>query len=159
MAKPKARDETAAGEGGPRRDKASEAEARLRAYHALGWKVRGRIKGGQLDAATVRELGEETGYGADNIRTTRAFAARYTGRQLDELCRLRTPGGMPLPWRHVRMLLMLPPGPGRDALQRRAAEKGWTLEELAAAIPQAVRRGQSRRAGGRPVRPARAVAG
>ena len=43
---------------------------------------------------------------------------------------------MPLPWRHVQQLLKLPPGERRDALQRKAAERGWGLEELAAAIPR-----------------------
>ena len=121
MAKPKAKDEKASTEGGPRRDKASEAEAQLRAYHALGLMVRDRVKEGRLDADTLQKLSEETGYGADNIRKARVFAARYTAEQLDELCKLRTPEGMPLPWRHVRQLLMLPPGEGRDAL---AAEGG-----------------------------------
>src|SRR4051794_32602637 len=110
MAKPKAKDERAATEGKPRRDKASEAEAQLRAYHALGIMVRDRVKEGRLDADAVGKLGEETGHGADNIRKARVFATRYTEGQLDELCRLRTPQGMPLPWRHVRQLLMLPPG-------------------------------------------------
>src|SRR3954447_11450434 len=110
MARPKARDEKSATEGLPRQDKVSEAEAQLRAYHALGLKVLDRIKDGRLDASTLRELIAETGQGADNIRKGRVFATRYTAAQLDELCKLRTPDGMPLPWRHVRQLLMLSPG-------------------------------------------------
>ena len=65
---------------------------------------------------------------------------------------------MPLPWRHVQQLLKLPPGEGRDALQRKAAERGWGLEELAAAIPGKVRRRQTRREGGRPFLRPRTVA-
>ena len=152
MARPKATDEKAATEGKPRRDKVSEAEAQLRAYHALGIMVRDRVKEGRLDAETIRKLIEETGHGADNIRKARVFAARYTAGQLDELCKLRSPEGMPLPWRHVRQLLMLPPGEGRDALQRKAAERGWSLEEVVAAIPKKVRREQTRRKGGRAFR-------
>ena len=53
---------------------------------------------------------------------------------------------------------MLPPGEGRDALQRKAAERGWGLEELAAAIPGKVRRRQTRREGGRPFLRPRTVA-
>ncbi len=68
------------------------------------------------------------------------------------LCRLRTPEGMPLPWRHVRQLLMLPPGEARVTLQRRAAEGGWSMDEMAAAIPQEVRAKQTRREGGRAFR-------
>ena len=158
MARPKGKDEMTPAEAGPRRDKESEAEAQLRAYHALGRKVLARIKDGPLDAVSLRELDEETGYGFDNIRKARVFAARYTARQLDELSKLRTPEGMPLPWRHVRQLLMLPAGEGREALQRKAAERGWGLEELDAAIPRKVRRKQTRREGGRPFLRPRTVA-
>src|SRR4051794_28081372 len=105
MAGPKARDEKSPTEGVTRRDKASVAEARLRAYHALGIMVRSRVKEGRLDADTLFKLSEETGHGADNIRKARVFATMYTAEQLDELCKLRTPEGMPLPWRHVRQLL------------------------------------------------------
>ena len=150
MARSKGKHNKAPAEVGPRRDKESEAEAQLRAYHALGRKVLARIEGGKLDAATLRALDEETGYGLDNIRKARVFARLYTQSQLDVLCALRTPRGMPLPWRHVQQLLKLPPGERRDALQRKAAELGWGLEELAAAIPRKVRRTQTRREGGRP---------
>ena len=158
MARPKVKDEKAPADAVPRRDKESEAEAQLRAYHALGRKVLARIKDGPLDAATLRELHEETGYGFDNLRKARVFARVYTQGQLDELCALRTPRGMPLPWRHVQQLLMLPPGEERDALQRKAAERGWGLEELAAAIPGKVRRRQTRSEGGRPFLRPRTVA-
>src|SRR3954447_15872078 len=136
MARPKAKDEKSPTEGGTRRDRASEAEARLRAYHAIGIMVRDRVKEGRLDADTLLKLSEETGHEADNIRKARVFVTRYTAEQLDELCKLRTPEGMPLSWRHVRQLLMLPPGKARDRLQREAAERGWGLEELIAAIPK-----------------------
>src|SRR4051794_35725569 len=119
MSKPKSKDEKPTSGGVPRRDKASEAEARLRAYHALGITVRDRVKEGRLDADTILKLSEETGHAADNIRKARVFADKYTAEQLDELCKLRTPEGMPLPWRHVRQLLMLPPGESRDAFQRK----------------------------------------
>ncbi len=158
MARSKGKDEKAPAEAGPRRDKESEAEAQLRAYHALGRKVLARIKDGPLDAATLRELDEETGYGFDNIRKARVFARLYNQEQLDALCKLRTPSGMPLPWRHVRQLLMLPAGEEREALQRKAAERGWGLEELDAAIPGKVRRKQTRREGGRPFLRPRTVA-
>ena len=110
MTRPKAKDAKAVTQGKPRRDKASEAEAQLRADHALGIVVRDRVKEGRLDAETVRRLGEESCHGADNICKARVVAAMYTANQFDELCKLRTPEGMPLPWRHVRQLLMLPPG-------------------------------------------------
>lgn len=158
MAKLKAKEGTTASKGGPRRDKASEAEAQLRAYHTLGVKVGARFKEGRLDADTLQKLTGETGYGADNIRKARVFAARYSIKQLDDLCRLRTPEGKPLPWRLVRQLLMLPPGEDRDTLQKQAAEKGLSLEEVIAKIPRKVRRGQTRREGGRAFRKPQSLA-
>ncbi len=158
MARPKVKDEKTPTLGGPRRDKESEAEAQLRAYHALGRKVLARIKDGPLDVATLRELDEETGHGLDNLRKARVFARVYTEGQLDELCALRTPRGMPLPWRHVQQLLKLPPGEKRDALQRKAAERGWSLEELSAAITKKARSRQTRSDGGRPFLRPRTVA-
>ena len=53
---------------------------------------------------------------------------------------------------------MLPPGEVRDAMQTKAAERGWALEELIAAIPKKVRRGQTRREGGRGFRGPRTLA-
>ena len=47
---------------------------------------------------------------------------------------------------------MLPPGEGRDALKRNAAERGWSLGELTDAVPKKVRREQTRRKGGRAFR-------
>ena len=78
MARSKIKDEKAPTEVRPRRDKESEAEAQLRAYHALGRKVLARIKDGPLDAATLRALHEETGHGFDNLRKARLFARIYT---------------------------------------------------------------------------------
>ena len=158
MGRPKVKGKKAPADAVPRRDKESSAEARLRAYHALGRKVLARIKDGPLDAATLRELHEETGHGFDNLRKARVFARIYTEGQLDELCSLRTPRGMPLPWRYVQQLLMVPSGEVRDALQRKAAERGWGLEELAAAIPGKARRRQTRSDGGRPFLRPRTVA-
>ena len=97
MAKPKSKIERPPTEVKPKRDKVAEAEAQLRAYHALGILVRDRAKVGRLDADTLLKLTGETGYGADNLRKARVFVARYTDKQLDELCKLRTPEGMPLP--------------------------------------------------------------
>ena len=136
MAKHRAMEGTPAAEEVRRRDKPTEAEDQLRDYHFLGRIVLDRIQGGPLDLTTLRELSARTGYGYDNLRKARVFARRYTRHQFDALCRLRTPAGKPLPWRHVQQLLMLPPSEGRDALQRKAAERGWGPEELSAAIPR-----------------------
>src|SRR5205085_6212301 len=57
-------------------------------------------------------------------------------------------------------LLMVPADRGRAGLQRQAAEKGWGLEDLEAAIPRRVRRARKGRQGGRPFRrPATLAAG
>jgi len=157
MAKPQAKGLRAAKRRDPARDKASEAVAQLRAYHALGKKGLALAKGTKLDADTRQMLHEATGFGSDTIRKARVFAKVYTEAQLDELCKLRLPdeglrAGMPLAWRFVRELLVLAPGEVRETLQRRAAERGWSFDELKAAIPQKVRRAQTRREGGRTFR-------
>lgn len=155
MARPKAKDQKSPIEGGPRRDK--EAEAQLRSYHALGRKELARIEDGMLDAATLRELHQETGYGLDSIRRARVFARVDTEEQLDDWCALRTSAGVPLSRKHVRQL-MLPPGEGREVSQRKTAKGGWGPEGLVEAIPMRVRRRQTRREGGRPFLGPRTVA-
>src|SRR5262249_22139743 len=149
MAKPKAREAKAPREGTTRRDRATEAENRLRDYHALGQKVRERVGEGRLDQATLLELEKKTRYSPDILRKSRTFAASYTPEQLDELCRLRRPDGMPLPWGLVRQLLILPAGDERGRLQRQAAEPGWSLEQLVAEIRKKRKGGQAAQPGGR----------
>lgn len=149
MAKSKARQEEVVTESKPRRDRAAEAEAQLRGYHALGRKALALVKDGRTDPEGRRKLGEQSGHCTDDIRKAQVFASSYTAEQLDELCKLRTPKGMPLPWRHLRRLLMVPPGETRDTLQREATEGGWSMEELVAAIPDEVRQKQTSRGGGR----------
>src|SRR4051794_23164165 len=128
MAKSRSKDGKTATEGRPRPDKAVQAEARLRAYHALGQKVLERIAPtGQLDRDTLDQLIAETGHGFSTLDMARIFARAYTPMQLDTLCALRTPRGLPLAWRLVRQLVMIPAGPDRDRLQGMAARHGWTL--------------------------------
>jgi hypothetical protein len=158
MARPQAKDGKAATDGNPRPDKAAQVEAQIRAFHALGQAVIARVGGtGDIDATTLADLMKKTGEGRDNIRKARVFARVYKSEELDVLCRLRTPQGLPLSWRLVRQLLTVPPGKDREALQRKAAELGWSLEELTDAIPQKVRRQQRSREGGRAFRRPRTV--
>ena len=81
----------------PKRNKTSKAEAQIRDYHALGIMVRDRVTEGRLDIETLLKLIDETGQGADSIRKPRVFAARYTAKQLDEHCKLRTLSGRRCP--------------------------------------------------------------
>jgi len=62
---------------------------------------------------------EREGLRLDNMQRARQFARSYSEKELDELCWLRTPGGMPLGWGHVRRLVSLPNKAKRSALQRR----------------------------------------
>jgi hypothetical protein len=157
MAKPQAKGLKAAKRRDPARDKASEEEARLRAYHALGKKVLALAEDAKPGEDPVKKLHKETGDGVDKLRKARVFARVYDDDELDDLCKLRMPdqglrANMPLAWRLVRQLLMVPRGEQREALQRKAAERGWSPDELKDAIPVSVRRGQTRREGGRAFR-------
>ncbi|HEV3167984.1 MAG TPA: hypothetical protein VGZ22_28540 [Isosphaeraceae bacterium] len=141
-------------------DKARQAESKLRKYYDLGIKVLRQKKQGNLDAKTKDKLIKRTGFGLDTLHKARVFAQKYTRSQLDELCQLRKPTGMPLPWTFVRQLLVLPAGSARAALQRQAAEQGWTFDELVAAIDKKrPRTGKARPAGRAFRRPATLDAG
>jgi hypothetical protein len=112
---------------------AAEAlEARIRSYHALGkkaWDEKGKPwsrRGGGL----IVQLAEEAGVHTATVRAARRFASRYTGPQLEELCGLHGPDGLPLGLAHVKVLAQVRDKRRRRALQRRAAKEGWGVKRL-----------------------------
>src|SRR4051794_8282660 len=85
-----------------RPDPATEAESRLRHLHAVGREALARFPvGAAFDPETIREISEREGLRLDNVRRARQFARTYSEKELDDLCRLRNPAGMPLSWGHV----------------------------------------------------------
>src|SRR4051812_44600950 len=133
-----------------RPDPAAEAESRLRHLHAVGREALARFPiGAAIDPDTVHEIAEREGLRLDNMQRARQFARAYSEKELEELCRLRTPAGMPLGWGHVRRLVSIPNKAKHAALQRRAAKEGWTAAQISEAILREVV-GRRRQNGGRP---------
>src|SRR4051794_11243221 len=92
-----------------RSDPAAEAESRLRQLHAVGREALARFPvGAAFDPETIREIAEREGLRLDNVQRARQLARTYSEKELDDLCRLRNPAGMPLSWGHVRRLVSLP---------------------------------------------------
>ncbi len=89
--------------------------------------------------ALPKEFAAERGVSLSGLRWEKRFASRYTRRQVESLCRLRRPNGLPLHWGHVMYLLGIADLAQRRELERRAAEHGWTAPELRDAIPDEFR--------------------
>lgn len=82
-----------------------------------------------------KDFATEHGVSVNTLRWEKRFATRYTKRQVESLCRLRRPNGLPLHWGHVMYLLGVDDKAQRKELERQAAEHGWTAPELNDAIP------------------------
>src|SRR4051812_2719592 len=122
-----------------RPDPAEEAESRLRHLHAVGREALARFPvGAAFDPETIHEIADREGLRLDNMQRARQFARSYSEKELEELCRLRTAGGMPLSWGHVRRLVSIPNKAKRSALQRRGAEEGGTAAPNSQAAPRGV---------------------
>ena len=133
--------------------KADEMIAKLREYHRLG------LECNLLPTRKERrEFADQQAISQTTIRKVRAFAREYTSPELDELCRLRKPDGMPFHFGYIPYFLCCHGKKERQKLQRQAAENGWTAPEVHAAIRQM--RGGRQGGGGRPMKkPATAEAG
>ncbi len=94
--------------------------------------------GGLFDARAI-----EQGITLQELHLRRRFAFLYTIRELERLCRYEKPPS----WSAVKWLLRVNAREERLELERKAAEKGWTVDELKAELR---RRKKSTHAGGRP---------
>lgn len=135
------------------RRKADEMIAKLREYHRLGQECN------LLPTRKERrEFADQHAISQTTIRKVRALAREYTSTELDELCRLRKPDGMPFHFGYIPYFLCVHAKKQRQKLQRQAAENGWTAPEVHAAIRQM--RGGRQGGGGRPMKqPTTAEAG
>ena len=131
-------------------DPAEEAESRLRHLHAVGREALARFPVGAAHrprhgTRDRRPRGAEARQHAAGAPVARG----YSEKDLEELCRLRTPGGIPLSWGHVRRLVSIPNKATCAALQKRWAREGWTAAQLSEVIQRELV-GRKRRYGGRP---------
>lgn len=116
------------------------------------------------DKAARKELSRNYTLRNDRLGKARRFAEKYTPDEVAELCALRKPDGTPLQVGYLDSLLSLPWKTEADrckraAIQKEAAEKGWSVEELAAEIkvryPKPRRQTTSGKQLGRPLKPMR----
>jgi len=128
--------------------------ANIRQFYQLGRRAN------ELVAKTA-EFARSVGKNARTMTAARRFAdpdRGYTPDELEDLCQLRRPNGLPLHWGHVQQLITVPTKRIRRRLEREAAKEAWTSAELAVAVRQAI--GRRRPAHGRPMkRPATPGAG
>jgi hypothetical protein len=68
------------------------------------------------------------------IRMALRFVRTFTPEDLERLCALVLPGGEPLTWSHVRVLLTVDDATRQQELLERTAAEGWTCTELAREI-------------------------
>ena len=131
--------------------KAGEKIATLRKYYKLGQRASHTSPDGTpKKPEPLAKLAEVAGVKSqDTIRKALKFATTYSDGELKELLALRDPGGEPLSWYLVRVLLQVKDKAQRAELQERAAREGWSRQDLWDEIN--ARQGKTRRApkGGR----------
>ena len=115
--------------------KAQQIVARIRDRYRIGQKA----AQGKMPLA---DFAAKVGLSEHTVRRLRRFAMAYSEVELDELCRLRRPNGLPLHVGFVAYLLIVSDKKERAKLQQRAAREGWGAAQLAAAVPKKFR-GQS----------------
>jgi transcriptional regulator with XRE-family HTH domain len=111
-----------------------QALKQLRDYYQLGLKVLEADRKNPIKLMYSRgvsmDFAKRLGVSRDYVDKARQFASKYTEEQLDVLCALRRPDGMPLGRKHVVYLLSVKDKRQRARLQRRAAEEGWATRRL-----------------------------
>ena len=115
-------------------DPALDAKARrlsdnLRRLHRLGQQANA-----DRNDLSTDEFAAEHGLNANTMRKARAFARAYSKPELEKLCRLRRPNGLPLYVGYLNCLLSIPDKQVRETMTVRAAREGWLPEDLYAAI-------------------------
>ena len=76
------------------------------------------------------KIAAKIGKSRDYVDKARQFASKYTEEQLEELCSLRRPDGLPIGRRHLVALLSIKDKRHRKRLQRKAADEGWGTRRL-----------------------------
>ena len=94
----------------------------------------GRQSAAILDANKRKQFDVDNGLNERKASRARAFARRYTPKDLKELCRLRRPDGLPLHIGYLHFLLSVQDTQERQEIQRLAAAQGWTAPALYAEI-------------------------
>ena len=118
-------------------------EDKLRRDYAIGKEAVAAAE--SKEKISTRQYAESRGLSEHTVRKLKAFARAYNKRELDQLCELRRPNGLPLHWGYVVYLLAADSAATeagkqgkkeRERMAKLAAKKNWTAPELYAAIRQ-----------------------
>jgi hypothetical protein len=117
---------------------ATEAKAermvnRLRDRYQIGRKA-------NRSKLTTSEFSGEHGLSEHTVRKLKRFATEYSVDELEALCQLRRPNGLPFHVGYVGYLLVINDKVERKKIQKQAAAEGWSAQTLAARIPSKYRR-------------------
>jgi hypothetical protein len=110
-------------------------------------------KGSVYGARAVEAIQQAFGWDDGVIYQALHVADAFTPGQIEEITRMRLPGGRPLSYGHVVSLASVEDGAQREKLLRRAVREGWTARRLAnaAAPPAAPQTAKQEDRRGRPV--------
>lgn len=115
--------------------RALRMERQLRKQHALG---RAAIEARESKTETsTKQFAESNDLSEHMVRKLKTFARAYSDEELDQLCALRRPNGLPLHWGYVNYLLAAESRGGKKArrkFEKLAAANGWTAPQMYAAI-------------------------
>ena len=109
--------------------KAQRMLANLRRLYDLG-----RQANSDKNPFSTDQLAATLGMSPHTLRKARAFARTYSPEDLDRLCRMRRPNGLPLHFGYIPYLLSIREKTARQKLARKAAKRGWTAPQLYSAI-------------------------
>jgi len=115
-------------------ERTKQAIAKLNRYYELGRRAQKLSSSAEETYAkgVIAQVVDESGENKATVNKCRQFAEMYSPAEFKELCKLRRPDGKPIGWGHVTKLLTVPQVDRklRTALQRRAANEGWTVRRL-----------------------------
>jgi hypothetical protein len=123
--------------------RAKRMEYKLRQNDALGQEA--MTAGESQKKVSTREFAESRGFSEHAVRKLKTFARAYNRRELDQLCALRRPNGLPLHWGYVGYLLAADSAEReagkhgkkeREGLAQLGSKKNWTAPEFYGVIRQ-----------------------
>lgn len=123
----------------------------VREFHALGQKLNdeGYSDPQRYSPDVIVDAAEKMHVSTSHLFKARKFARMYDKDDLAKLVRLSQPNGSPLGIGHIRELIAVEDAVLREKLQAQAAEKGWSVRDLAAERARALGKSPGAHQGGR----------
>lgn len=104
----------------------------IRDFYKIGTEFLKATGGERSPPGIAEELAENRQYSQVAIYKARQFAEMYSQEELEELCSLRKPDGLPLGIGHVYQLIQVEGRGERKRLQKDAAKNCWSSRKLKA---------------------------